>query len=96
MEFIVIIKLSQSTANDLNKRQSNGLQIIGEHEFRELNNSTPLHGRIQSRVFYALDVAPGEKYKIILGERTSPESEKKFTIPGDKEYKIVSFPKSKN
>ena len=96
MEFIVIIELSQSTANNLNIRQSNGLQIIGEHEFRELNNSKQIHRWIQSRVFYASDVTPGEKYKIILGERTSPESETEFTIPGDKEYEIVNFPESEN
>lgn len=92
MEFVAIIKMSQSTADDLNHRTRDGLQIIGEHGFKELNNSELLHGRIQSRVFYALDVNPNEEYKVILGKQTAPDAEIFFTIPNDREYEIIDFP----
>lgn len=92
MEFVAIIKLPRSTALNLNKRTNDGLQIIGKHGFRELNYSTPLHGEIESRVFYAQDVNPEETYKIILGTKSHPDAQKTFTIPDDQEFQIVDFP----
>ena len=92
MEFIAIIKLPKSTSDILNHRTKDGLQITGKYEFRELNNSTALHRRIQSRVFYASNVNPDENYKIILGKLTSPDAEVSFSIPDDREYEIIDFP----
>ena len=92
MEFVVIINLSPNIASDLNQRTKDGLQIVnGVHNFRELNCCTDLHGRIESRVFYAQDVHPNEKYVLVLGKLEEPEKVKEFIIPTDKEYIILDL-----
>jgi len=92
MEFVLIITLSDKTAEDLNGRKNNGLSVIGKHSFHELNNSSPsLHGKIKSRVFYAQNVFPDEKYRVILGDPNEPKKEQLFTVPKDKEYLIINF-----
>lgn len=92
MEFVLIITLSDKMAEDLNHRKINGLSVFGHHNFRELNNSSPtLHGKIKSRVFYAQDASPDEKYRVILGDPNAPEKEQLFTVPKDKEYLIINF-----
>ena len=97
MQFVVIINLEKEVAKDLNKRNRDtcnykpiGLYIKAPHDFSEFNmNSPELHGRIQSRVFYAHDIEPGQEYTIYL-EGYAPVGP--LSVPEDKEFEIVTFP----
>lgn len=97
MQFVVIINLEKEVAEDLNQRNSNtcqydpiGLHIDAPHDFSEFNmNAQELHGRIQSRVFYAHDIKPGQEYTIHL-KGYAPVGP--LSVPYDKEFDIVTFP----
>lgn len=102
MEFVLIINLSSSIAEDLNQRRPNhpdpnkreGLSIKSEHDFRELNNCAGFHGNIKSRVFYAQNVEPDDYYFITMPGYKSVNQQ----VPYDKEYDIIDYnpQKSKN
>lgn len=95
MEFVLIINLSSSIAEDLNQRRPNhpdpnkrnGLSIKSEHGFRELNNCANFHGNIKSRVFYTQDVEHEDYYVITLPGYESVNRQ----VPCDKEYEIIEY-----
>lgn len=101
MEFVLIIKVEDhSIAADLNTRgphnsdpnKKEGIKVISEHGFRELNNNDgKLHGKIQSRVFYCQDCNPGDPYTIKL----SPYQDVTRRIPDNREFEIVDYPPKK-
>ncbi len=99
MQFIVIVKLEKDVATDLNGRNPNtceynpiGLYIEAPHSFTELNMNSNSHGQIQSRVFYAHDIEPGQEYTICLKGYVPVGP---LSVPEDREFEIVTFPNKK-
>ena len=97
MDIAVLVRLSEDTARDLNKRRADGLSIRGDNCcVHELNNGQFPHGTIQSRVFIVEGVNPKQECEAILGDPVVPERAKGFSVPAfeamsDEECVVVDF-----
>lgn len=90
IEIAVIVKMSQELAADLNSRVTNGMEIHGAMESRELNSGHSLHGTtINTRVFLVRGES-GIKCTVIVPPQIKG-GKKEFIIPSDKEYEEVTL-----
>lgn len=89
MQFAIIIELEKEVANKLNYTEK-GIYIQAPYSFCEFNcNNHNMHSKIQNRVFWTNDANPGDTFTVCFD---GYEPQGPFSVPDDKEFKIVSFP----